>query len=51
MTAFKLDGAVFLEKEIHHIYLGCGDSRPQDCDVLLCPDLIGDNYEQIERTV
>lgn len=51
MTAFKLDSAVFLEKEIHNIYLGCGDSLPQDCDVLLCPDLLGDNYEQIERNV
>lgn len=42
MTAFKLDGAVFTEKEIHNIYLGCGQSIPQDCDVLLCPDLLGD---------
>lgn len=42
MTAFKLDGAVFTEKEIHNIYLGRGDRVPQDCDVLLCPDLLGD---------
>lgn len=51
MTAFKLDGAVFTEKEIHNIYLGCGQSIPQDCDVLLCPDLLGDHYEKIKKSV
>lgn len=51
MTAFKLDGAVFMEKEIHNIYLGCGESIPQNCDVLLCPDLLGENYEKIKNSV
>lgn len=51
MTAFKLDGAVFTEKEIHNIYLGRGQSIPQDCDVLLCPDLLGDHYEKIKKSV
>lgn len=51
MTAFKLDGAVFTEKEIHNIYLGCGQSIPQDCDILLCPDLLGDHYEKIKKSV
>lgn len=51
MTAFKLDGAVFNEKEIHNIYLGRGERLPQNCDVLLCPDLLGDNYEKIKKSV
>lgn len=51
MTAFRLDGAVFTGKEIHNIYLGCGESIPQDCDVLLCPDLLGDSYEKIKKSV
>ncbi len=50
MTAFKLDGAVFSEKEIHNIYLGRGENLPQDCDVLLCPDLLGENYEKIKKS-
>lgn len=51
MTAFRLDGAVFTGKEIHNIYLGCGESLPQDCDVLLCPDLLGENYEKTKNSV
>lgn len=51
MTAFRLDGAVFMEKEIHNIYLGRGESIPQDCDILLCPDLLGENYEKIKKSV
>lgn len=51
MTSFKLDGAVFTGKNIHNIYLGCGESIPQGCDVLLCPDLLGDNYEKIKKSV
>lgn len=51
MTSFKLDGAVFTGKNIHNIYLGCGENLPQDCDVLLCPDLLGDAYEKIKKSV
>lgn len=48
MAAFKLEKVIFTGKEIHNIYLGCGENIPQDCDVLLCPDLLGENYEKIK---
>lgn len=47
MHAVKLDSAIFLGREIHNIYLGLGDSVPENCDVLLCPDLLSEeNYEK-----
>lgn len=49
MHAFRLDGAVFTGKEIKEIYLGLSHSLPSDYDVLLCPDLLGDNYEKIKN--
>ncbi len=51
ITAIKLDGAVFMEKEIHNIYLGCSPSVPKETDVLLNPDLLGDNYEKTKKSV
>lgn len=51
MTAFRLDVVVFAEKEIHNIYLGCGENLTPDCDVLLCPDLLGETYEKIKNSV
>lgn len=50
--AIRLDGAIFLGREIHNIYLGCSKNIPEGYDVLLCPDLLSeDNYEKTKITL